>query len=121
MRTPTALLTFACVALGSLGVQAAANLSLPQPFPQSAILQAAPQAEKEAAVSDETPNQRRRRLGQEITASYPPPDYGEALETPNQRRHRLGLPIEASYETHVSGVAEETPNHRRQRLAQNLP
>ena len=56
-----------------------------------------PQAEKEDGVRDETPNQRCRRLGQEITASYPPPDYGQALETPNQRRHRLGQPMAASY------------------------
>jgi hypothetical protein len=120
MRTNIALLTLASITLGSVGTQAA-NLSLPQPFPRTVILQPTVQAEKDNAVREETPNQRRRRLGQEITASYPPPEYGEALETPNQRRHRLGLPIEASYETHVSGVAEETPNHRRQRLAQTLP
>jgi hypothetical protein len=41
---------------------------------------------------------------------------GEALETPNQRRRRLGLPIEASFASHDCGVAEETPNQRRRRL-----
>jgi hypothetical protein len=121
MRTHLASMTLVCVTLGTVGAQAATTLSLPQPFPRTAILQPAPQAEKESAVRDETPNQRRRRLGQEITASYPPPEYGEALETPNQRRHRLGQPIVASYETQVSGVAEETPNHRRERIAQTLP
>jgi hypothetical protein len=99
-------MTLACVTLGSAPTQAAANLSLPQPFPRTAVLQPAPQAEKESAVGEETPNQRRRRLGQEITASYPSPEYGEALETPNQRRHRLGLPIVASYLDPGAGVVE---------------
>src|SRR5690349_6340041 len=121
MRTHLAFMTLACVALGSAPTQAAANPALPQPMPGTTAVLPAPQAEKEYGVSEETPNQRRRRLGQEITASYPPPQYGEALETPNQRRHRLGQPIEASYVTQVSGVAEETPNQRRQRLAQTLP
>jgi len=42
-----------------------------------------------AGVAEETPNQRRRRLGQPIP-SYAE-SYGEALETPNHRRQRLGL------------------------------
>jgi hypothetical protein len=45
-------------------------------------------------VTEETPNQRRHRLGQAIP-SYAE-SYGEALETPNHRRQRLGL---ASAET----------------------
>ena len=71
-------------------------------MPGTTVILPAPQAEKEYGVLEETPNQRRRRLGQEITASYPPPDYGEALETPNQRRHRLGLPMESSSDGQAS-------------------
>jgi hypothetical protein len=40
----------------------------------------------------ETPNQRRRRLGESFAA--PEPVVGEALETPNQRRARLGLSVD---------------------------
>ena len=97
MRTHIAFMTLAFVAFGSAPTQAAANPALPQPMPGTVAIMPAPDAEKEYGVSEETPNQRRRRLGQEITASFPAPDYGEALETPNQRRHRLGLAIEASY------------------------
>ena len=64
-------------------------------------------------VREETPNQRRIRLGQPIVASYPPPDYGELIETPNHRRKRLGLPMPTENDP---GVAEETPNHRRAHL-----
>jgi hypothetical protein len=45
---------------------------------------------------------------------------GERLETPNQRRKRLGLPIEASYAPVDPGVLEETPNQRRRRLGELL-
>lgn len=38
---------------------------------------------------EETPNQRRRRLGQPIEATFPAEEYGETLETPNQRRNRI--------------------------------
>jgi len=37
----------------------------------------------------ETPNQRRRRLGQPLVASFPPLEYGEAIETPNHLRQRV--------------------------------
>src|SRR6185312_7147995 len=67
--------------------------------------------------SDETPNQRRRRLGLPIVASYPAPDYGQKEETPNERRRRLGLPIAASDPAPNDGVREETPNQRKHRLA----
>jgi hypothetical protein len=70
-------------------------------------------SQKEYGVLEETPNQRRRREGKPIVASYPPPEYGELLETPNHMRKRLGLPLPT--EANV-GSAEETPNHRRQRL-----
>jgi hypothetical protein len=77
----------------------------------SQVRQAEP--EKEYGVLEETPNQRRIRLGQPIVASYPAPDYGELIETPNHRRQRLGLPPP---EADAYGVTEETPNQRRQRL-----
>jgi hypothetical protein len=51
--------------------------------------QALADAQNVYGVREETPNERRRRLGQPIEASFPAPDYGEALETPNQRRARL--------------------------------
>ncbi len=47
------------------------------------------EAQKAFGVLEETPNQRRIRLGQPIEASFPAPDYGELLETPNQMRARL--------------------------------
>src|SRR5579872_6959353 len=42
-----------------------------------------------AGEQNETPNQRRRRLGEPIVASFPPPEYGEAIETPNHLRQRV--------------------------------
>lgn len=68
---------------------------------------------KEYGVLEETPNQRRIRLGQPIVASYPAPDYGEKLETPNERRQRLGLPMPEADEF---GKTVETPNQMRARL-----
>ena len=61
--------------------------------------------------------------GEEPKGIVPNATLGEAVETPNQRRRRLGIAIEATFpvkEAEVQGVAEETPNHRRQREAQNL-
>jgi len=72
------------------------------------------EAQKSYGVLEETPNQRRTRLGQPIVASYPPLEYGEAIETPNHRRARLGLPPP---EADNYGVTAETPNQRRARLA----
>lgn len=51
--------------------------------------QALADAQNVYGVHEETPNERRRRLGQPIEASFPAPDYGEVLETPNQARARL--------------------------------
>lgn len=48
-----------------------------------------PKPEQNAGEQMETPNQRRRRLGEPIVASFPPPEYGEALETPNHLRQRV--------------------------------
>jgi hypothetical protein len=70
--------------------------------------------QKAYGVLEETPNQRRIRLGQTIVASYPAPDYGELLETTNHRRVRLGIPAP---ETDAYGVTQETPNQRAERLA----
>ncbi len=39
--------------------------------------------------SDETPNQRRQRLGLPVEPSLPAQEFGEISETPNQRRSRL--------------------------------
>jgi hypothetical protein len=66
--------------------------------------------------SDETPNERRERLGLPIELSAAPADYGEALETPNQRRARLGLPLDLP-PTPDYGIQQETPNQLRRRLA----
>ena len=65
----------------------------------------------------ETPNQRRRRLGEPVVASFPSEEYGKAVETPNQRRKRLGEPLAASLPADEYGSQEETPNHLRQQLA----
>lgn len=46
-------------------------------------------AQKAFGVLEETPNQRRIRLGQPIVESFPAQEYGELLETPNQQRARL--------------------------------
>ena len=73
--------------------------------------------QKDSAAIEETPNQRRQRLGLPIQESFPPLSYGEAVETPNHRRKRLGLPMPASFTEAQYGITEETPNHRRQRLA----
>jgi hypothetical protein len=121
MRTLSVAATIASIAFGTLEVQAIGSPAVPQTNPSPVFNLPTPLAEKEFGVQEETPNQRRRRLGQEITASYPPLEYGEALETPNQRRIRLGQPIQASYEPPLPGVAEETPNHRRQRLGEIQP
>jgi hypothetical protein len=43
----------------------------------------------ETGESIETPNQRRRRLGEPVVASFPPLEYGEAIETPNHLRQRV--------------------------------
>jgi hypothetical protein len=47
--------------------------------------------QKAYGVREETPNQRRVRLGQPIEASYPAQEYGELIETPNQARKRLAI------------------------------
>jgi hypothetical protein len=70
-------------------------------------------AQAKYGVLEETPNQRRTRLGMPIVASYPAPDYGELIETPNARRQRLGLPMPGA---EAYGKQEETPNARRIRL-----
>lgn len=121
MRTLSLAAVVASIVLGTVEVQAIGSPALPQPNPSPAINLPTPLDQKDLGVQEETPNQRRKRLGQEITASFPPPEYGEALETPNQRRVRLGLPIQASYEPPAPGVSEETPNHRRQRLGEPQP
>jgi hypothetical protein len=79
---------------------------------------AAPATSKNFSVLEETPNQRRKRLGLPIVETFAPPSYGEVLETPNQRRQRLGLPPPATPPEPDYGVAEETPNHRRQMAQQ---
>jgi len=66
-------------------------------------------------IPEETPNQRRRRLGQPITESFPPLEYGVLAETPNQRHKRLGETIVASFPEMEYGKREETPNERRKR------
>jgi hypothetical protein len=77
--------------------RARAETALP-PVPATAMTQRhttmAPTIEANKGVAEETPNQRRLRLGQAIP-SYEQ-SFGEALETPNHRRQRLGL---ASVET----------------------
>ena len=118
MRALSVAAAVASVVLSAWKVQAIGSAAVPQASPSNSMIMPTPLEEKEYGVREETPNQRRHRLGQEITASYPAPEYGEAVETPNQRRIRLGQPIQASYEPPLPGVAEETPNHRRQRLAE---
>ena len=66
-----------------------------------------------ADSTDETPNQRRIRLGQPIVASFPAPDYGVSEETPNQRRRRLGQTVESSFPSPEYGSLEPTPNQLR--------
>src|SRR5258706_13988287 len=100
-------LLLAWTALGvSLPLAAAEVVSPSQLSPRSAI-SVAPLSvsEKEYGVKEETPNQRRRREGQPIVASFPPPEYGELLETPNQRRTRMGIPLPGEKDP---GRAEET-------------
>ncbi len=121
MRTLSVAAAIASVVFGAVKVQAIGSPALPQTNPSPSVIIPMPLEEKEYGVLTETPNQRRQRLGQEITASYPALEYGEAVETPNQRRIRLGQPIQASYEPPPPGVAEETPNHRRQRLGEHQP
>ena len=103
MRTLQDVIVATFVVLGATSVLIAADKTLTQgkttpSNTQTTAMLPAQQAENENGVREETPNQRRHRLGQEITASYPAPDYGETLETPNHRRGRLGRPIVASYE-----------------------
>jgi hypothetical protein len=118
MRSVALSLLLACTASGaSLPLAAVPVISTNQTHRNSpGTISQAPLAEpvKEFGVTEETPNQRRRREGKPIVASFPPPEYGEFLETPNQRRKRLGLPLPGQP---VVGSAEETPNHRRERLA----
>ncbi len=121
MRTLSVIAALASVVLSTFKVQAIGSPAMPQVTPPNTVIMPTPLEEKEYGVRQETPNQRRRRLGQEITASYPALEYGEAIETPHQRRSRLGQPIQASYEPAAPGVAEETPNHRRQRLGVPQP
>jgi hypothetical protein len=73
-------------------------------------------ATTEYGIAEETPNQRRARLGQPIAESYQPSeaDYGERLETPNERRKRMGRPTPME---EAEGVAMETPNQSRARLS----
>ena len=120
MRTLSVAAVVVSIVMSTLEVQAIGSPAIPL-TPPSSINMPAPLEQKEFGIQEETPNQRRKRLGREITASYPPLEYGEALETPNQRRLRLGLPIQASYEPPAPGVSEETPNHRRQRLGEPQP
>lgn len=67
------------------------------------------------ATPDETPNQRRHRLGLPIEATFPAEEYGEKTETPNQMRARLGqaAPVAAAPEY---GERQETPNQMKQRV-----
>ena len=91
MRTLSVSVAFASITLCVLQVRAAGSpVMTPTPSPASTIMPM-PLEQKEFWVLQETPNQRRRRLGQEIVASYPPLEYGEAVETPNQRRVRNSL------------------------------
>jgi hypothetical protein len=118
MRYVALSLLLACTASGaSLPLVAMPVVSADQPHrsPPATIGQA-PLAEpaKVYGVQEETPNQRRRREGKPIVASFPPPDYGELIETPNHRRKRLGLPVPGQP---VVGSSEETPNHLRERMA----
>ena len=121
MRTLSVAAAVASLTLVAIEVQAIGSPAVPQANPSPTINLPTPLEQMVFGVKEETPNQRRKRLGQEITESFPPLEYGEAVETPNQRRIRLGLPIQASYEAPAPGVAEETPNHRRQRLGEAKP
>ena len=66
------------------------------------------------AQSMETPNQKRRRLGLPIEASFPAPDYGQAEETPNQRRQRLAIEGQSgttdSYVKELPDLDQDTAN-----------
>jgi hypothetical protein len=81
--------------------------------PEAVVPMEPTEAQEAFGVLEETPNQRRLRLGQPIVASYPPPEYGELMETPNQRRARLHLPPQEAEEY---GEARETPNQQRELL-----
>ena len=121
MRYVALSLLLACTASGaSLPLAAVPGVSADQTrhSPAAAIGQA-PLAEpaKVYGVAEETPNQRRRREGKPIVATFPPQEYGELIETPNHRRKRMGLPLPGDP---VVGSSEETPNHTRARLAATL-
>ena len=81
---------------------------------------AVPQENRTYGVLQETPNERRRRLGQPLVATFDPPVYGDRIETPNEQRLRLGLPIEAKFPTPDYGELEPTPNDLRRIAANNL-
>jgi hypothetical protein len=85
MRNVALLLFFVCGSpVGALADQAT-------PLGKKVVWEPAVAVPQKAiAESIETPNQRRRRVGETIEASFPAEAYGEALETPNQRRKRLG-------------------------------
>jgi hypothetical protein len=74
---------------------------------------------KDYGVMEETPNQRRQRLGEEIIASYQPSekDYGERVLTPNELRKQMGKPTPWE---EAQGVEMETPNDERARLESSV-
>lgn len=89
------------------------------PTTDAEVVTTLPEAVVDVAMAseEETPNQRRRRMGLPLEETFAPQEYGQALETPNQRRTRLKLPLEESTPMAEFGVREETPNQLRQRLA----
>jgi|GEM_PF-2214400 len=82
---PAGLLIMALAAIGSKGY-ANDRSDLGKAANRQEITQFA--AIPTDGVAEETPNQRRMRLGQAIP-EYAPAQYGEALETPNHRAERM--------------------------------
>ncbi len=87
MRYLASSLVVAWMVVSAVKPLMAASKVTPPALPQAA--EALLEAQQAYGVMEETPNQKRIRLGQPIVASFPPPEYGEAIETPNQRRARL--------------------------------
>lgn len=119
MRSVALLLVF--ISLGTAGVVGRLEADDQRPVGKRVAWQswsvedgiAAPTAQTPAntqGVREETPNERRRRLGEPIVASFPPLEYGELLETPNHIRKRLGLASDAPIPDPVEPFLQEESN-----------
>jgi hypothetical protein len=97
MRLIASSLLLACFGAMPLQLQAASTASpAPSKDTPSAVVPATQDTDEQKAfgVREETPNQRRIRLGEPIVESFAAPDYGELIETPNQQRKRhQGIPV----------------------------